>query len=166
MSNFNSTLTQKRLKELLRYDAETGTFTRIVSTSNNAKAGAIAGTIGMYGYRIISIDGFLWKAHRLAFLYVYGTFPDKHIDHINGVRHDNRIANLRTVTVSGNNQNHRGPRKDNVLKVLGVSKHGNRYVARIAAGGVKYVIGSFETIDLARDAYIEEKRRIHTTCTI
>jgi hypothetical protein len=87
-------LTAERLRERLRYDAETGAFTRRVGSSN-ARAGDMAGSVHSTGYVRISIDGGKYTAHHLAWLYVHGVWPSDQIEHINGKRSDNRIANLR-----------------------------------------------------------------------
>lgn len=97
-------LTQDRLKELLHYDEDTGMFTWIVSTARCVKVGDIAGSKNGKGYLHIMVDKRIYLAHRLAFLYVHGRFPE-FTDHINWIRDDNRISNLREVTQQENNQN-------------------------------------------------------------
>ena len=88
-------LTQKRLKELLHYDPETGRFTHLLNRSTNAKGG-IAGSINKSdGYNRLYIDGKIYKGSRLAWLYVHGYFPENIVDHINKVRDDDRFINLR-----------------------------------------------------------------------
>lgn len=87
-------LTQSRLKELLEYDPETGDFHWRVrpvrckqnATWNSAWAGKIAGTISTYGYVMINVQHYQpMRAHRLAFLYMTGKFPQVDVDHINGI---------------------------------------------------------------------------------
>ena len=75
-------LTQAKLKEVLHYDPETGDFTWQVSTANCIKVGALAGSKDSYGYHKIAIKGKTYKAHRLAWLYTHGEFPEDAIDHI------------------------------------------------------------------------------------
>ena len=115
-------ITQDRLKEVLHYSPETGLFTweeRLNSFSFNGKhAGKSAGSYDEYGYQVIKIDSKSYKAHRLAFLYMEGTFPPKHVDHINRIEDDNRWENLRPATQSENMSN----RKDN-NRVIGVYFH-------------------------------------------
>jgi hypothetical protein len=94
-------LTQARLKELLDYNPDTGIFTRKVSRPG-FRVGDVAGSLTERGYIKIGIDGKNYSAHRLAWLYVHGKSPDNCIDHINGVRDDNRISNLRDVTSQEN----------------------------------------------------------------
>ncbi len=98
-------LTQERLKELLHYDPETGVFTRRVYRNSNARAGDVAGTLDPLGHLKISIDYKGYQCHRLAWLYMNGYFPELHIDHINRDAADNRLCNLREVSVSCNIKN-------------------------------------------------------------
>lgn len=80
-----SELTQLRLKEKLSYCRDTGLFTRIYKNSNKGVKN-IGGTKTKAGYIQICVDKKLYLAHRLAWLYEYGVFPEKQIDHINGVK--------------------------------------------------------------------------------
>ena len=97
-------LTQERLKELLKYDQDTGIFTWRVQAGGR-KPGDIAGGINNRGYCRICIDAQKYSAHRLAWLYIHGYFPEHYIDHINRKTADNRLCNLREVTPSCNNKN-------------------------------------------------------------
>ena len=99
------TLSAERLREMLDYDAETGIFVWRKDHGVNVKAGMEAGHVTNKGYRMISLDGFRSVSHRLAWLYVYGAFPSGEVDHINRVKTDNRLCNLREVTRSENQQN-------------------------------------------------------------
>jgi len=114
-------ITQARLKELLNYDPETGIFTWRVNrrATQGSKAGARHPT---QGYIAIKIDSVLYRAHRLAWLYVYGVWPPNDIDHINRVRDDNRLSNLRLATRAQNCQNRR-IRSDNVTGTTGVCRY-------------------------------------------
>ena len=89
------TLTAAQLRELLQYDPETGVVTRLVKSSNGIKVGDVAGTADARGYILIRVDGWLHLAHRLAWLHMTCEWPKGMIDHINGVRDDNRWSNLR-----------------------------------------------------------------------
>ncbi|MGE1723358.1 HNH endonuclease signature motif containing protein [Enterobacter hormaechei] len=91
-------ITQARLKECLDYDPLTGSFTWIKSTAYCIKPGMPADSLTCNGYIGIKLDGKNYLAHRLAWLYMFGEFPPGHLDHINCVRTDNRIANLRPAT--------------------------------------------------------------------
>lgn len=100
-----SELTQDLLKSLLTYDPNTGVFTWRVNCGTRARAGNLAGCVAGDGYIQIKIRGCKYYAHRLAWLYTYGVWPADQLDHINRVKTDNRIANLRTATAAENNQN-------------------------------------------------------------
>ena len=97
-------ITQDRLKELLYYNKQLGIFVWI-NPRRGMCAGSIAGTVNNRGYVIIQIDRVCRSAHRLAFLYVNGCFPDQYVDHINGVRSDNSFNNLRIVSFVDNLKN-------------------------------------------------------------
>lgn len=125
-------ITQERLKKLLDYDPLTGVFTWKVSKSKSIRIGRIAGFINFFGYRMISIDNKQYREHRLAWLYIYGEFPQHGTDHVNHVRNDNRISNLRDVKQSENVRNAE-MRKDNTSGITGVSwdKRDNKWHAQI-----------------------------------
>ena len=161
-------LTREEVLAHLAYDPETGTFTR-TSTRGRCdrwKKGQQAGSPVKGAYVQIWLLGRLYQAHRLAWLVEHGVWPSKHIDHINGDRHDNRISNLRECDDKLNMENIRRPHKDNSLGVLGVKRHGSRFLARIYVDGKEQSLGSFDTPEEAHVAYIEAKRKLHAGCTI
>jgi len=146
-------LTQKRLKELLNYDPETGVFTWISRRGSKA-AGSVAGTPHYkQGYIRIKIDGEMYSAHRLAWLYVYGEWPKHETDHINHDRQDNRIENLRSVTRHQNARN-RTLRSDSTSGVVGVNwfKRNQKWGARIFKNGKFVFLGLFERFEDAVEA--------------
>lgn len=98
-------LTFDRLRALLDYDPDTGKFTHRVNPGNGIQAGAEAGYSDRVGYRILRIDRLNYQGHRIAWLYMTGEWPKALIDHINRDPSDNRWANLRDVTASGNQFN-------------------------------------------------------------
>lgn len=165
-------LTAERLREVLNYDAETGVFTRKLRTARRIKLGEPAGSVSkLYGYLTIMVDLRSYKAHRLAWLYVYGKWPDEFIDHIDGNKLNNRISNLRDVSGSTNIQNQRKPHKRNSTGFLGVTvdnraKNGRKYMAQIVLGGKHKFLGLYETPELAHEAYLNAKRQMHEGCTI
>lgn len=97
-------LTVERLRAVLSYDAETGVFVWRVSSKGTA-AGAIAGAKLGTGYTTITVDQERFLAHRLAWFYVHGRWPADQIDHIDGDRRNNAIANLREATNQANQWN-------------------------------------------------------------
>lgn len=155
-------VTQERLKELLDYDPGTGIFTWRVSCGT-AKAGSVAGTVRPDGYVAIQIDRKPYLAHRLAWLYVHGEFPTDQIDHVNRVRTDNRIENLRLATNAENAQN-MSKYRTNTSNVVGVcwNKRGGNWVAFIWLNGKKIHLGLFDTIEEAAAARTAAKAKLHT----
>lgn len=158
-------LTAETLRELLSYDPITGEFRWRVTKSAQAKIGTIAGCES-HGYRQIGIFRKPYKSARLAWLYVYGEWPKHDIDHINGIRDDNRISNLRDVTRLVNCQNRRIAKSGSWAGLLGVSKNKKRWSAKIRAGGRQICIGTFDTPEQAHEAYILAKRELHPGCTL
>lgn len=162
-----SDLTADRLRELLHYDPETGLFTCQVRTGSRSKVGEVTGCSDGNGYLQIRILGRSYRAHRLAWIYVHGCWPARDIDHINGVRDDNRIANLRDVTRSINMQNIRTATAGNKSSgLLGVSVAKLRWKAMIRVNGRNEHIGVFDTPELAHEAYLSAKRKHHLGNTI
>ena len=140
----NDMLTQKRLKEVLHYDPEAGVFTWLVARGNKIKAGDIAGSVGPVGYRKIGIDGKIYKASRLACLYMEGCFPEYEVDHRDRVKNNNKWYNLRHATRSYNMKNCKIV-SDNTSGVTGVNFHKkhNKWQAYITDGGKTMHLGSF-----------------------
>jgi hypothetical protein len=156
-------LTVEMLRSLLDYDPDTGIFWWRVQPSRRAKAGEAAGCVDSYGYTCIRINGMQFKAHRLAWLHFHGLWPEQQIDHLNGNRADNRIANLRDVSRSMNLQNQTRPQKSNTSGFLGVSwkKGKNRWQALIMVNGRNQHIGYFNTAEAAHAAYLAAKLQLH-----
>jgi HNH endonuclease/AP2 domain len=156
-------LTQERLKELLSYNQETGVFTRIKHVSSNAKFGDVCANVKKHGAIIIRIDGKDYQAHRLAFLYMDGKWPEKCVDHIDGIRSNNKWANLRDVSLSDNQHNRHGPQLNNTTGYLGVTFHKarNKYLARIKLHGKTNHLGSFHSARDAHLAYEAAKKKYH-----
>jgi len=146
-------ITQSRLKERLHYDPETGVFEWLVKP-RSAKKGEIVGGVGKNGYWRIAVDGERYLAHRLAWMYVYGKWPDDEIDHKNGNKLDNRISNLREASRSQNLANTK-TRKDSTHGLKGVSFHkrDGKYMTRIMAEKKRIMIGYYLTAEAAHEAY-------------
>jgi hypothetical protein len=157
---------RKEAMSLLSYEPETGLFRwKVQRNSHGGKVrpGAIAGTPS-YGYVAIKVLGRLWRAHRLAWLFMTGDVPPKgmEIDHINGERTDNRWANLRCVTRSQNNYN-MGVSRRNVSGVKGVSWVADRgqWLARLKIEGRIVHLSQFDEKERAIAARKEGERRYH-----
>ena len=126
-----------------------------------------AGSVNDKGYIVIRCFGRLYHAHRLAWLLTHGAWPAGDIDHINGIRTDNRIANLRDVSRSVNQQNLKTARRDNQTGLLGVKKtRCGTFEARINLNGRYVHLGTFPAAAEAHQAYITAKRKHHEGCTI
>ena len=139
-------ITQRQLKEQLHYEEETGRFTWIINRGP-ARKGAEAGDVHVTrgkNYRRIGVLGYRPKAHRLAFLYVTGSFPDGEVDHEDGDGLNNRWSNLRAVTHAENGKNIR-LQINNVSGAAGVCwrKRVKKWQARINANGARKHIGYF-----------------------
>lgn len=145
-------VTAERLRELLHYDPETGTFRWKVRQGTQRAPGEIAGGVNQKGYGRISIDGRAHQSHRLAWLYVYGEWPALTIDHINRVTVDNRIANLRLATISQNGANSIGRKGRNPFKGVTLTKE-NKWHAQIGKDGRRFHLGTFSTPEEAHEAY-------------
>lgn len=154
-------LTQYRLKELLSYDENTGDFTWI-KKGHGIKIGRIAGTTTKHTYRQIMIDNKTYLSHRLVWLYVYGYFPDKLIDHINGNGLDNRINNLREADHSQNLHNSRLCKR-NTSGFKGVFWHcsNKKWYAQININGKNKHLGFFDSKYLANEAVSVARYKYH-----
>jgi hypothetical protein len=159
-------LTRARLVELLASEPDTGRFIWRRS-KGRSKAGTVAG-VDCNGYTQIGIDRRLYYAHRLAWLFVHGSWPTEQIDHINGLKSDNRIRNLRSVSAEVNNQNRRRARRDCVSGWQGVhlDTETGRFIARIKSAGKLTRLGTYQEPAAAHGAYLIAKRSIHEGCSL
>lgn len=144
-------LTQKRLKEVLHYDPKTGIFTwKVKIPHTTIQIGDIAGYKNCYNYIGIKIDKKLYLGHRLAWLYIYGYFPEYGIDHKDRIHYHNWITNLREATVQCNARN-RGNPVTNTSGVKGVfyrNTH-NRWYAHIKINLKSIHLGCYADMDEA-----------------
>jgi hypothetical protein len=163
MPSYN--LTQQELRDLLDYDPETGIFRWKVNKNSQAMAGDIAGGITRSRYRQIAIYGRKYYAHRLAWFYVYGSWPSEVVDHIDGDSRNNAISNLRECSQRQNTQNRR-PNKTNPLGLLGVTfdKSRGMYKAAIGHNGRRLNVGRYNTALEASEAYWKAKKELHEFC--
>lgn len=144
---------EKSLLDELFYYADGRLFNKI-SRGPRARAGELAGSYDAHGYRCVEISEKKYKVHRLIYVMHYGVICDGlDIDHINGVRDDNRIENLRLVERVINTRN--------VNTVKGYTKKDNRYHARICTDKGRIHLGSFKSPEEARAAYVAAKKKYH-----
>lgn len=162
----STNLTLNELRESLHYDANTGIFTWLARAAKAIHVGDVAGNTNKFGYTTIGFKKKIYKAHRLAWLYIYGTWPDGLIDHVNGVKSDNRIINLRVVNETGNSENVRRPNKRNKSGFMGVILFQNKWRASITINKKTRRIGDFATPEEAHQAYLNAKRKHHQSCTV
>lgn len=145
----SSVLNHQTLLEYLKYNETKGEFTWIKRPNKNIHLHTRAGTKNSAGYRVISLFGKRYLEHRLAWFFVHGEMPKYEIDHINQIRDDNRISNLRQVTRSENQRNK--TRKDSRVDEVGIwwCRRRKRYIAEITLNGKKVYQKSFKDIDEA-----------------
>jgi hypothetical protein len=139
-------LTQERLKELLDYNPETGEFIWRVGRNSRSQVGMIAGYLDpTSGYLKIGTNGKLYRAHRLAFLWMTGSFPPASVDHINHIPNDNRWCNLRHATTQQNARNKSKARKSS-SRYLGVrwDRQMSKWRTQIQVDGTRKFLGLFD----------------------
>ena len=144
--------TQARVRELLDYDPATGVF-RWRETRGGVRVGSIAGRVNARGYCEIGVDGRLAGAHRLAWIHVHGAIVDgRVVDHIDGNKCDNRLCNLRAVTVSENNRNRHRPAGKNPVVGVSWDKARGKWRADLKVADKCVTVGRFDTVSAAATA--------------
>lgn len=164
-------LSASTVRELLDYDMASGAFFWRERDNcwfhspgqcrrwNAMHANRCAGSMDICGYLQICILGTRYQAHRVAWICVTGEWPDDQIDHINGIRSDNRFENLRVVS-HAQNQRNRGIRSDNTSGFTGVTRHNpsGRFMAKIKFQKKCRYLGLFDTAEMAHAAYARAAR--------
>jgi hypothetical protein len=152
-------ITQDELKQLLHYNPDTGLFTYL---TGRIRTGRIAGNINKRGYVRLGINGVEYKGHRLAYLYMTGEMPQHFIDHINGIKSDNRWLNLREATNTQNNYNS-GMKPFNTSGYKGISwdKKRNKWIAQISINNKNKYLGAFMQKEEAHAAYQMAASKLH-----
>lgn len=147
----------------ISYDPASGEF-RWARAGRGIAIGKAAGSLSRFGYHIIKLGRQQYRAHRLAWLIAHGEWPDGEIDHINGDRTDNRLANLRVVDRAANSQNRWTAHRDNLsCGLLGATwnRQHKRWQAKLQARKVRHHLGYFDTPQQAHEAYMAAKKRLH-----
>ncbi len=148
------------LRSILDYAPEIGSFSWNVDLNRPGRASGPAGTITKTGYIQIGINSKLYLAHRLAWLHFHGSWPKQFLDHANGNRTDNRIANLREASRVDNNRN-RGLSSYNSSGFKGVVvRPDGRISARLGVAGKQVHLGYFSSLQEANAAYEAEAKRV------
>jgi hypothetical protein len=141
------------VRHLFHYDPETGIFRWKNPPRYHVKKDTIAGSV-IRGRRRIVVNGWLFLASNIAWLYVHGEWPKLEIDHRNRDPLDDSISNLRDVT-SAVNCGNQGVMKTNTSGFKGVAKcpQRKRWWAQIKVGNIRYYLGEYPTAELAAGAY-------------
>lgn len=146
------------IEEVLEYNPDTGII--IWKHTNKEAGGPLGDYIG------VTYNNKYYSSHRLAWYLYYGVWPTLEVDHINGDKKDNRITNLREIPHYQNQQNRRNPNSNSLTRLLGVTKDGSNYRARITIIGKTISLGHYKTKEEAFAAYLTAKRELHEGCTI
>ncbi len=157
-NDFQTGLTQERLKSLLDYEPETGVFTWRVWRPNGVKVGDTAGTIhAKSGYRLIKLNGRAYRGSRLAWLYMTGEWPECLVDHKDTDRQNDAWANLRAATDTQNQHNASTQRNKKVpfkgVHLKSDARRTKKFGATIRVGGTLKHLGYFEHPEEAHAAY-------------
>jgi hypothetical protein len=155
-------ITQARLRELFDYDPHTGSLTWKRRTSNRVTPNGTAGTITPDGRVVVRVDGQTYRAHRLIWLWMTGSWPEKLVDHIDCNASNNSWDNLREATNQENLLN-RGANKNNTTGLKGVTydKRTGRWSAQIKHNRKNFFLGRFKTPEQAHQAYVSAVVRFH-----
>lgn len=149
-------LTAERLKELIKYEPDTGNFVWAKGRPGASK-GAIAGWTDVNNYRSVKIDREVYLQHRLAFFYVQGKWPVCEMDHKDGDRTNNKWSNLREATRTQNAVNRKA-----TAGLKGAEKQPNgKWVARIRYNKKRLYLGMFDTELQAHKAYVLKAQELH-----
>lgn len=152
----DSVMTHSEMLSVLSYSESTGLFTRL-STNR------VTGKLNKEGYVEVQVGKKRYRAHRLAWFYVYGEWPPFSLDHADRVKTNNRISNLRYLTPSQQCQNtNLSPLNKSGCKGVSFDKKTGKWRARIRANNKKYSLGAYASVEEAARAYIGAARLVHT----
>lgn len=148
------------LRKMFRYDSESGGLF-LVEKRKNGKVAPQDRKPNRDGYITIWINGKDQLEHRLVWFYVHGVRPHGIVDHVNRVKSDNRIENLRIVGKSENALNRVNPNRTSGSRLLGVKLSGKKYTAGIVVNGKHHHIGTYDTPEEAHQAYMKRKSELN-----
>lgn len=158
-------MTKEDVFTVYEFDADNGQFIWKDASRKGVK-GAHAGHTDKAGYTRIRLCGRYFMAHRLVWLLKTGVMPSKQIDHINGIRSDNKPLNLREVAPATNSENQRKAHWHSQTGLLGASPSYKSWKAQIKINGKNFHLGMFDSPMEAHQAYVNAKRQFHSGCTI
>lgn len=182
MASIGIKVSREYLRECFSYNQVTGDLVwkerpahhfkeaRMIGSFNNKYAGKLIRSKDSSGYYIVNVCRTTFKAHRIIYTLCKGEIPNGYqVDHINGIRDDNRMDNLRLVTNAGNARNRR-LRSDNKTGVNGVcfDKESGKYLATVKVGDKQKNVGRYLTIEqarMARDEYISNHPELNYSST-
>ena len=152
-----NTVNITHLRNSFTYFPETG---ELIRNKNNK----LVKSMDSYGYIQVSFCKKMYKSHRIIWAIVYGEFPKGQIDHINGIRHDNRIHNLRDVSQQQNSFNKKKKTKTNKSGYRGVcwNKKSKKWQSSISVDGKNIYLGVFESAEIAHQSYLDAKKIYHS----
>lgn len=151
----------ERLHDLFQVNRETGVLTRKVRVAGSKEPGTPVGCVGSKGYLHVKVDGRLMTVHRIVFALTNGGLPE-FVDHINGIKTDNRPKNLRAATKAENGWNRRNDRS-NTSGSKGVTLHREtgKWQAQCCLNGVKHYLGLYADIEAAASAVRAFREKHH-----
>jgi hypothetical protein len=159
-------ISHSEVRERLSYDSETGYlhWIKLPASAKTVKLGDRAGFTHGKGYRGIEIFGKSYKEHRLIWFWWHGRWPTAYIDHINGDRADNRIANLREAEHGQNRANSRA-NQNTITGLKGITFNKlwgrKKFRAGITFQNKRILIGYFTTAQEAHEAYCNVAQKLH-----
>lgn len=155
-------LTHEYLRETLHYSIITGQFYWLKSVGRRVKVGDVAGSLEASGYKRIRINRKLYLAHRLAWFWVMGSFPENDTDHVNGIKDANQWLNLREATRSQNMCN-TCMQSNNTSGYKGVywNKRDEKWMAYITLNKKTKHLGYFDDIEAAYTERLKAEKDLH-----
>ena len=143
------------MKDFFKYDPSTGHILRLQTKCRSGPVGSVVGCVNKHGYLVVRFKGITYRAHRVAWFLHFGVWPKSNIDHINGVRVDNRLINLREATPRENQQNLNCHREGHLP---GTTRIKDRWQSQVEIDGKSFYLGRYSTQQEAHAAYLSALR--------